>query len=1008
MLRTFRNIIFIIITFIYSGNCFSQSLNFHHYTTDDGLPQNTVYDIVQDSMGFIWFGTEAGLGRFDGINIITYDLQDGIIGNNVGDLFIDKFGGMWIGTNSGLSIMFENEIINYNKSNGLPDDFIYGIEEDIDGNIWIATRYGGACKFVGQKIEVFNKENGFPSDKLSGLFKDSRGNLWFCSVDEGLIKYNGIDFITFNTEDGLISNDVKTIYEDRDGLLWIGTNKGVTTFNGKTFFQFSPKEGFPEEEISTIVQDTHGNIWLGLYSDGVLRYDGRKVYRHTGLESNEVRTAFVDKRGDIWFGTFLGGLNRLPVDWFEIYSTESGLTSKDIYTIAQDDQNRMYFGHYGKGVSILDNGKFSRLTKNSGLISNRVSSILFDSKNNLWFGTFDGITKFGRDGRTSFSKYNQLKFDSVLKLFEDKDGNIWIGSVGGLHKYDPKFGKITGTYSTESGFHENVWVNDVFQDNNGLLWFATHFSGILTYNGETFGKIDTSHGLPLNNIFFITQDKFGYYWFATDGKGICRYNGSEFNYITEKDGLTSDVCYYIIENDDELYIGTLNGISILTNDFSSENKELKFRYITKNEGIPSGELNQGAYYKDKNGNLWFGLIKIDPNKKVKDDNLSVFLSEMIVSDGINEEKFNKVPKTEFHYEENNISFEFYSISFARPEDTIFEFMLEGVEENWSKTKENIVTYRALPSGTYNFWVKAKNNNDVDPNPRLLASFTIASPFYKTWWFITSSVAMFLLFLYILYFYKTYKVKKRNEALELVVKDRTRELEIEKNKSDDLLLNILPSSLVDELKTNGTVRPRKFNSVSIMFTDFKSFTYTTSVLPPEELVHELNDIFKNFDALIGKYGLEKLKTIGDSYMAACGIPNEMEDHAIRIVYAALDFQRMIKERNKTSPIKWEMRLGIHSGSVVAGVVGTKKFTYDIWGDTVNIASRMESSGVPGEINISGYTYMLVRDHFDCEYRGKVDTKGKGGIDMYFVRGINRNQISSRISTFKPTKTFKQFG
>jgi len=193
----------------------------------------------------------------------------------------------------------------------------------------------------------------------------------------------------------------------------------------------------------------------------------------------------------------------------------------------------------------------------------------------------------------------------------------------------------------------------------------------------------------------------------------------------------------------------------------------------------------------------------------------------------------------------------------------------------------------------------------------------------------------------------------------------------------------------------------------MFTDFKSFTYTTSVLPPEELVHELNDIFKNFDSLIGKYGLEKLKTIGDSYMAACGIPNELEDHAIRIVYAALDFQRMIKERNKTSPIKWEMRLGIHSGSVVAGVVGTKKFTYDIWGDTVNIASRMESSGVPGEINISGYTYMLVRDHFDCEYRGKVDTKGKGGIDMYFVRGINRNQISNRISTFKPTKSFKQF-
>jgi class 3 adenylate cyclase len=264
-----------------------------------------------------------------------------------------------------------------------------------------------------------------------------------------------------------------------------------------------------------------------------------------------------------------------------------------------------------------------------------------------------------------------------------------------------------------------------------------------------------------------------------------------------------------------------------------------------------------------------------------------------------------------------------------------------------------------------------------------------------------------LFIYGLYFYKTFQVKKRNAALEAMVKDRTSELELEKNKSDELLHNILPASLVKELKLNGNVRPRRFNSVSIMFTDFKAFTYTTSVLPPEELVHELNDIFKNFDSLIGKYGLEKLKTIGDSYMAACGIPNEMEDHAIRIVYAALDFQNMIKERNKTAPIKWEMRLGIHSGSVVAGVVGTKKFTYDIWGDTVNIASRMESSGEPGEINISGYTYMLVRDHFDCEYRGKVDTKGKGSIDMYFVKGVNRNQITKRENpTFKSFKSYKQ--
>ena len=223
----------------------------------------------------------------------------------------------------------------------------------------------------------------------------------------------------------------------------------------------------------------------------------------------------------------------------------------------------------------------------------------------------------------------------------------------------------------------------------------------------------------------------------------------------------------------------------------------------------------------------------------------------------------------------------------------------------------------------------------------------------------------------------------------MVRLRTRELETEKNKSDELLLNILPVSLVRELKEKGSVQPREFKNVTILFTDFKEFTYTASVLPAEELVKELNEIFLGFDNIIEQNGLEKLKTIGDSYMAAGGLPQEAEDHAIKVVNAAIEMQELIKERNKNSAIKWDMRAGIHSGNVIAGVVGTKKFTYDIWGDTVNIASRMESSGEANQINISAYTYMLVKDYYDCEYRGKVDAKGKGKIDMYFIKERKNN-------------------
>jgi len=1010
LLNSIRNIILFFLVFVLlSQELYTQSLNFYHYSTDDGLPQSTINDIVQDSIGFIWFGTEAGIGRFDGVNVKTYDLSDGLIGNNIGALTFDKYGGLWIGTNSGLSILFEDEIKNYNTNNGLPDDFIYGIVEDDEGDVWVATRYGGACKFIGKQINIYDEASGFPSNQLSGVFKDSKGNIWFSTYNVGIIKYNGSEFVTYSEKDGLLSNRVHTIFEDKEGLLWIGTNRGVTTFNGRTFFQFSRKEGFPEEEIEVIIEDKQGDIWFGLNTDGVYRYNGRKITQHTGLTSNEIRSGFVDKRGDIWFGAFLGGVSRLPAEWFEIYSVPNGLADKAVYPIAQDSYGKMYFGHYGKGVSVFENGNFKRLSTSTGLISNNLSSILYDSGKNLWFGTLKGVTKISDNYRKSFYPGNGLKLDNVLKIFEDSKGYIWLGSIGGITKIDPTTDKILAEYSESEGF-TNVWFNDIYEDNKGKIWFATHSFGLVTYDGNSFSKIDTADGLPINNIFSVIQDKYGYYWFGTDGKGICRYDGNNFINIAKTDGLTSDVCYFILEDEEELYIGTINGLTIITNKSIDENKNLNIRYISKNEGIPSKELNQGAYFKDSQGYLWFGtqdgLVKIDPKKKINDKNLPIFLSGINVSDGFNEKKFNSIIDEELNYEQNNVSFEFYSISFAKPEKTIFEFMLEGVEDNWSQTRENIVTYRALPSGEYKFWVKAKNNADDKTKARLLASFVIAAPFYKTWWFITSSVLIFVLFSYGTYFYKTYQVSKRNEALAGMVKDRTRELEVEKNKSDELLHNILPSSLVDELKIYGNVRPRKFNSISIMFTDFKSFTYTTSVLPPEELVNELNDIFKNFDSLIGKYGLEKLKTIGDSYMAACGIPNEMEDHAIRIVYAALDFQKMIKERNKTAPIKWEMRLGVHSGSVVAGVVGTKKFTYDIWGDTVNIASRMESSGEPGEINISGYTYMLVRDHFDCEYRGKIDTKGKGGIDMYFVKGVNQSQISNPSVKYKTTNPIKQ--
>ncbi|TGK19403.1 adenylate/guanylate cyclase domain-containing protein [Leptospira fluminis] len=223
----------------------------------------------------------------------------------------------------------------------------------------------------------------------------------------------------------------------------------------------------------------------------------------------------------------------------------------------------------------------------------------------------------------------------------------------------------------------------------------------------------------------------------------------------------------------------------------------------------------------------------------------------------------------------------------------------------------------------------------------------------------------------------------------------RNLNVERGKSENLLRNILPETIADELKKNERVAPIRYENVSVLFTDMAGFTQISESMTPEELVGELDLFFKYFDRVSKRYGLEKIKTIGDSYMAAGGLPVPNSTHAVDAVLCGLEFQEfMLKnkiEREQAGLPSWSLRLGIHSGSVVAGVIGTEKFAYDIWGDTVNTASRMESSGLPGEVNISKQTYELVKGFFDCEPRGLVKAKNKGEIEMYLVKGIRPDLV-----------------
>jgi class 3 adenylate cyclase len=280
-----------------------------------------------------------------------------------------------------------------------------------------------------------------------------------------------------------------------------------------------------------------------------------------------------------------------------------------------------------------------------------------------------------------------------------------------------------------------------------------------------------------------------------------------------------------------------------------------------------------------------------------------------------------------------------------------------------------------------------------------------TPFYFRWWAWPIYGLSLLVFIFLYWRKRKHDFEIEKANLERIINERTAELTIEKKKTDDLLANLLPKDTVDELKNTGKATSQKFNLVTVLFSDIQGFTKIAEQMNPDKLIDELDNFFFHFDSVVEKYNIEKIKTIGDAYMCAGGIPYKNRTNPVEVVLAALEMQEYMRQLRLKDVNIWDLRIGIHTGAVIAGVVGHKRMSYDIWGDTVNTASRMESSGEAGKVNISGHTYEMVKDFFICEYRGKMPVKYKGDIDMYFVKGI-RPELSLDLKLIPDKKFFVQ--
>ena len=774
------------------------NISFNHLSVADGLSQSAVVCIFQDKNGFMWFGTQDGLNRYDGYNFKVFknnpDETTSLSDNFIFSIFEDESGSLFIETQSGkinkynpinesFKIVSKNEI-NLHK---VKINSVLAVYYDKSDIIWT----GGLSKETGLKME--NKRTGetkvyqhSPIDKFSisdnkvySVKRDSKGSLWVGTV-KGLDKLDEKTgkFQHFKNKAGdpnsLSDNWVWPIFEDSKGNLWIGTIKGgLNKFDPETstFISYKNDSADPksisDNYIFSIYEDRGGLIWVGTNTGGVNYFDpSSQVFEHylnipenkNSLSDNTVLSMCVDKAGNYWIGTRNGGLDKF-------------------------DYNQKKFANYSHNPA-----------NPNSLINNSVQTIYIDKSGTIWVGTFSsGMNSF--DPKTgTFKRYvnnptdpNSLTDNRVYSILEDSKGIIWVGTYGGgLNRLDKKTGKISAFQHDEknsSSISSNsVWT--MIEDNDGKLWLGTFGGGVNIFDRtkQTFTSFKNDPKDPSSlgddNIIRVFKDSKNNIWFGTT-KGLCRYyrDSKKFKTYREKDGLANDFIYGILEdNNGNLWLSTNNGLS----KFNPKNESFKNYFY--NDGLQGNEFNQNAYAKDfKAGNLLFGgpngLTIFNPDS-IKDNSYLppiVFTNYLryntddeegkpIIEKGISER--DSITLT---YKDNIVTIDFAALSFYNNFENQYRYMLEGFNENWIQLGSNhTITFTNLSPGDYKLRVIGSNNDGVWNENGTTLFIQVQPP----WWRTNLAYALYgIAFLGLLFSLRKFEIDRREQ------KSRIRESEL---------------------------------------------------------------------------------------------------------------------------------------------------------------------------------------------------------------------------------------
>lgn len=744
------------------------------WTTNNGLPENSVFTIRQTRDGYLWLGTEEGLVRFDGVKFTVFDKSNTpeFRDNAIMALVEDRQGSLWIGSyGGGLTQLKDGKFKNYSTRDGLSNDYVYSLAADPDDSIWIGTSAGGLNRLSKGKIKNYTVKDGLIDNVIWSLYVDRRGILWI-GTRKGLNSLKDGKFTAYTTRDGLSNDTIRTITEDAEGTLWLGTGAGLTSLKDGRFKIFTDKEGLTNNVVWSLFPDSSGTIWIGTYGGGLVRYRNGSFSSYTtkdGLSNDLIWSLYGDPEGSLWIGTYGGGLDRMKDGKFTGYSTREGL-SYDSVSCFLKKTDGIWIGTRGGGVNQWKDGKWSTLTTKDGLSSDVVHSIYEDRTGRFWIATRQGLNMYRAGKIKIYTQRDGLVNDIVHSILEDHEGNIWAGSrEGGLMRMKgDRFVRFTDADGLSNDF-----VYSLYEDSRQNLWIGTRF-GLIRYRDNKFTILDAKDGLSSPFIYALYEDSEGVLWIATRG-GLNRLKDGRITSYTTRQGLFHDSIFFILEDDrNHLWMSSNRGIFRVSKNGLNDLADEKIKTVSsisygKADGMKSEECNGGQFagLKTADGKLWFATVKgaamVDPKQIKMNTNPPRVLMEKVIVDG--EAIFSSGTVVRLKPGKRRFEFHYTGLDFLAPDQLAFKFKLEGFDESWVEAgTRRIAYYTNVPPGDYRFHVIAGNSDGVWSQNGASFAFALLPFFHQTIWFYTFLAVGFILIGFSAHFLRMGQIRARFSAV----------------------------------------------------------------------------------------------------------------------------------------------------------------------------------------------------------------------------------------------------